>query len=154
MKSIYFGIAVILASAYSYLGLVQPNLETEITYNKFYGSEIEFDQDLYETLKLDNKPVLLRFTADWCIYCKYQEPDWNSKELNNLVSDLQIVKMKVDLTKEETHKMKLLRSFGRNSIPTYVFIKGDYNNVFNGWSTVSYYKNWIKNQIQKTTKND
>lgn len=147
--------AVCMASGLSYFGMIKPLTvkivsERPQSFNEqLFSKEIPFDQDLYETLVYDGIPVTLHFTADWCIYCKYQEPDWNSAEMNSVAKENKVVRMVIDLTQKNVEGEKLLRSFKRNSIPTYVFVKGDIQVVYSGWASKTSFVNWLKSCIKR-----
>ncbi|MFT5170369.1 MAG: thiol:disulfide interchange protein [Candidatus Marinamargulisbacteria bacterium] len=67
-------------------------------------------------------PVFLKFTAAWCISCKVNEKlSFNSKRVRDKFSELKIIPIEVDWTHRSQEISDLLRTYGRNSIPFYVY---------------------------------
>lgn len=121
-------------------------LTEEIGYTDMYGKEIPFDEGLMETLQFDGKIFILHFTADWCTYCIAQEPMWNSPEMEQVTKDMKIVRMKVDMTDNLRSQWMFLKEFNRQSIPTYVMIKGGEDfRLYNGWGwSANSFVKWVK----------
>ena len=70
----------------------------------------------YSKEKLNNN-YFLYFTADWCQNCKVFEKLYLSKDR---IKKCDLKFIKVDLTKYNKEHWKLLATFKRNSLPTYV----------------------------------
>ena len=61
-------------------------------------------------------------TAAWCITCLANEKvALSSPELKRFFSDNEITYLKGDWTNQDAEITKYLESFGRNSVPLYVF---------------------------------
>ena len=72
--------------------------------------------------KLEQGPVFLNFTADWCITCKVNERvALKTKNTLNLFKEKEIFYMEADWTNKNKVIAEKLESFGRSSIPLYVF---------------------------------
>ena len=72
--------------------------------------------------KLEQGPVFLNFTADWCITCKVNERvALKTKNTLNLFKEKKIFYMEADWTNKNKVIAEKLESFGRSSIPLYVF---------------------------------
>ncbi len=75
-------------------------------------------------LKIKESPVFLNFTADWCITCKVNERvALNSSKIKDFFLDNNIEYIKADWTNKNDEISKLLASYGRSSIPFYVYFK-------------------------------
>ena len=78
------------------------------------------DQEL--TKRLAEGPVFLNFTADWCITCKVNERvALKTKETLGFFDDKNIFYLEADWTNKNELIAKKLASFGRSSIPLYVY---------------------------------
>ena len=72
--------------------------------------------------KINEGPVFLNFTADWCITCKVNEKvALNGEAFNNLINTKKISYIKADWTNRNDEIFNLLESYGRSGIPLYVF---------------------------------
>ena len=97
-----------------FLTLPTQNISTQENTNVF--SEAELNK------KLEQGPVFLNFTADWCITCKVNERvALKTKNTLNLFKEKEIFYMEADWTNKNKVISEKLESFGRSSIPLYVF---------------------------------
>ena len=97
-----------------FLTLPTQNISTQENTNGF--SEAELNE------KLEQGPVFLNFTADWCITCKVNERvALKTKNTLNLFKEKEIFYMEADWTNKNKVIAEKLESFGRSSIPLYVF---------------------------------
>ena len=97
-----------------FLTLPTQNISTQENTNVF--SEAELNK------KLEQGPVFLNFTADWCITCKVNERvALKTKNTLNLFKEKKIFYMEADWTNKNKVIAEKLESFGRSSIPLYVF---------------------------------
>jgi thiol:disulfide interchange protein DsbD len=97
----------------------------------YAGEGIEwesFTPDYLEQLKQEGKAVFLDFTAAWCLSCQVNERlAFSSEEVQNKFEELNIVALKADWTSRNETITKALASYGRNSVPLYVFYPGGNN---------------------------
>ena len=71
--------------------------------------------------KRRNKPVLIDFYADWCVYCKQMEQ--TTFQDKRVIKELgRFVAIKVDLTKITTEGRAAADKYGVVGLPTFVFI--------------------------------
>ena len=78
------------------------------------------DEEL--TLRLSEGPVFLNFTADWCITCKVNERvAIKTKETLKFFEEKNIFYLEADWTNKNEFIAKKLASFGRSSIPLYIY---------------------------------
>ena len=97
-----------------FLTLPTQNISSQENANGF--SEAELNK------KLEQGPVFLNFTADWCITCKVNERvALKTKNTLNLFKEKKIFYMEADWTNKNKVIAEKLESFGRSSIPLYVF---------------------------------
>ena len=78
------------------------------------------DEEL--TMRLAEGPVFLNFTADWCITCKVNERvAIKTKETLKFFEEKNIFYLEADWTNKNELIAKKLASFGRSSIPLYIY---------------------------------
>jgi thiol:disulfide interchange protein DsbD len=109
-----FGILIIL------IGLVYANSMRE----QGMSWETYSDMDFVEA-KENGLPVLLDFSADWCIPCmELDRNTWTNTEVIQATKDVR--RMKVDLTQFDSPESEALRKrFNISGVPTIVFIRTD-----------------------------
>lgn len=114
---------LILAAAWGARGVTlfgatpQSAAESEL-WQPFHESELE-------RLVNSGVPVLVDFTADWCLSCKVNEQvALSSEDVQERVRELGIVLMKADWTLRNEDITKALAKFGRSSVPLYVLYAG------------------------------
>jgi thiol:disulfide interchange protein/DsbC/DsbD-like thiol-disulfide interchange protein len=65
-------------------------------------------------------PVLVDFTAKWCLICQANHLILSQDGISSKLADKGFVKMKADSTKNDPVITQELRKFGRNGVPLYV----------------------------------
>jgi len=76
--------------------------------------------------KLAKGPVFLNFTADWCITCKVNERvALKTEETLKFFEKKNIFYLEADWTNKNELIAKKLASFGRSSIPLYIYYPDD-----------------------------
>ncbi len=94
------------------------DISKDISWNAFNREEIE-------GLLNEHKPVFIDFTAKWCITCLANEKlALSSSEFQELVHKKQIHLFKGDWTNNNEEISKALESFGRQSVPLYIYYDG------------------------------
>tara|TARA_B100001564_G_scaffold292130_1_gene256347 strand:- start:1955 stop:3967 length:2013 start_codon:yes stop_codon:yes gene_type:complete len=82
------------------------------------------DEEL--TKRIAEGPVFLNFTADWCITCKVNERvALKTNETLKFFEEKNIFYFEADWTNKNELIAKKLASFGRSSIPLYVYYPGE-----------------------------
>ena len=73
----------------------------------------------------EKRPVFIDFTADWCITCLMnKKTSLQSLTMAELAKEKNILLLKADITKSEKSAWQGLKSFGRASVPLYVYYDG------------------------------
>jgi thiol:disulfide interchange protein DsbD len=68
-----------------------------------------------------HKTVLLDFTADWCLTCKFNEKTvLDSEPVVSKLKALNVVPMQADWTVQDPQITQLLNKFNRSGVPLYV----------------------------------
>lgn len=81
-----------------------------------------FSQAELTRLRNSNQPVLVNMTAAWCITCLANEKvALSSEQLRDYFAANGIVYMKGDWTNQDASITEYLASFGRSSVPLYVY---------------------------------
>ena len=71
------------------------------------------------------RPILLEFTADWCINCKVlEQTTLKNPRLLQTISTLGVTPLRVDLTQVDDLRRDLFRRFGGRAIPYIVLLNG------------------------------
>lgn len=71
------------------------------------------------------QPVFIDFTAEWCINCKYNERVVIETEpVRKAFREKSILPLKADWTEKDPEITEMLKSFGRSSVPAYLFYPG------------------------------
>jgi len=82
----------------------------------------KFDTVSFERYLADNKPVFLDFTAAWCLSCQVNEQTvFHNQKIIDRFKERGIITIKADWTNHDPEITEALNSFGKNSIPLYVF---------------------------------
>lgn len=80
----------------------------------------EFSIERLNELKLKGTPVLIDFTAKWCLICQANHIVLSSQAVEAKLAELGVVKMKADWTKNNPIITTELRKHGRNGVPLYL----------------------------------
>ncbi|MGZ3632949.1 MAG: protein-disulfide reductase DsbD family protein [Parachlamydiaceae bacterium] len=78
-----------------------------------------------EELKEQGTPILIDFTAKWCLICQVNHLVLCNAEVTQKMREKNVVKMKADWTRKDATITQALQAFGRNAVPLYVLIKRD-----------------------------
>lgn len=89
---------------------------------------MDYSEENLQSLLLQNKPVLIDFTASWCLTCQVTKKQiFGSKDVINTFKDKDIVILRADWTKRDPEITKALNRFGRSGVPTKVLFSSDPN---------------------------
>lgn len=77
-----------------------------------------------EELQKQGKPILIDFTAKWCLTCQANRIALTSEDVERKITSLGIVTMEADWTKNDPVITQALRKYGRNGVPLYLLFTG------------------------------
>jgi thiol:disulfide interchange protein len=84
-----------------------------------------YSPEKFEELRAKGKPVLIDFTAAWCLTCQVNKKmALESESVIKKVKELGITPMRADWTNQDPVITQVLAGYGRNSIPLYVLHYG------------------------------
>ncbi len=70
-------------------------------------------------------PVLVNFTADWCITCKANEQvALSTDRVEQLFAEKGVIRFKADWTRRDTQIAEALAAYGRSGVPLYLWWSG------------------------------
>ncbi len=85
-----------------------------------------YDADTLAQYRADGQPVLINFTAAWCITCLVNEKVvLSSNEVQAELRDSAIVHMKGDWTNKDPAITRVLEQYGRSGVPLYLLFSSD-----------------------------
>ncbi|CUI17809.1 putative thiol:disulfide interchange protein DsbD [Candidatus Protochlamydia naegleriophila] len=84
-----------------------------------------FSPERVAELRKQGRPVLIDFTAKWCLICQANHMVLDSEDVEKRLADEGVVKMVADWTKNDPVITEELSKFGRNSVPLYVLYGKD-----------------------------
>ncbi len=109
--------------AASYIVPVGPSLTSESVNNGLAWEQ--YSPERVVELHGQGRPLLIDFTAAWCLSCKVNERvAFGSVDVQGRLNELSVVTMKADWTSRDERITRALASFGRNSVPLYVLYTG------------------------------
>lgn len=84
-----------------------------------------YSQERVEELQKKGVPVLVDFTAKWCLICQVNHLVLSTEAVDSKLDQLGVVRMKADWTKNDPKITEELRKHGRNSVPLYLLYGKD-----------------------------
>jgi len=85
----------------------------------------KFSPERIAELRSQGKPILVDFTAKWCLICQANHLVLSTNNVQGRLEELGVVKMKADWTKSDPVITEELRKFGRNGVPLYLLYGPD-----------------------------
>ncbi|WP_158227849.1 protein-disulfide reductase DsbD family protein [Estrella lausannensis] len=83
-----------------------------------------FSRERLNALIKEGKPVIIDFTARWCLICQTNHMVLATSGVEAKFKELGVVKMKADWTRRDPEITKELRLFGRSGVPLYLYYDG------------------------------
>jgi thiol:disulfide interchange protein DsbD len=86
-----------------------------------------FSPERLAQLRSEGKPVLIDFTAKWCLICQANHLTLSSGSVSSQLDKAGVIKMRADWTKNDPVITEELSKYGRNSVPLYLLFGQDGN---------------------------
>lgn len=104
------------------LGLRERGTEEGVRVTTGQGIAWEtFSPGRLEELLSEGRPVLINFTAAWCLTCYVNEKiAFSSPALAEKFRDLNVAALKADWTRRDAEITRAIRGYGRSGVPLYV----------------------------------
>jgi thiol:disulfide interchange protein len=114
------------------------HINYNLIYNAFSETAIEqnranegkkwndFSVELLKKAHLEKKPVMIDFTANWCLNCQFNKAAvLYTKDIGDMIDKKGVVAIKADLTQPDPEIESLLKHLGSRSIPFLAIFPGD-----------------------------
>ena len=114
---------VLIAIAVMLLNVPKATLTTQLNNSDSSGVNYQtFSMQGLNELREQGSPVFVNMTAAWCITCLANEKvALSTAQLKQYFADNKIVYLKGDWTNQDASITQYLESFGRSSVPLYVY---------------------------------
>lgn len=123
--SISFAIAILFVGAKFILVSTELPAEVEATSTLVADGWETFSPERVAELQKQGKPILIDFTAKWCLICQANHIAMSTDSVSSNLKEKGVVKMKADWTKNDPVITQELRKFGRNGVPLYLLYGSD-----------------------------
>lgn len=90
-------------------------------------SWVPFSADRIVELQSQGIPVIIDFTARWCLICQANHMVLARPEVSDKLAQMGVVKMLADWTSKDSKITRALQLFGRSGVPLYVLYGKDEN---------------------------
>lgn len=125
----YVGYVFTLACAVGAFALIPMALKMEAPQEKVavHGDLAwePFSLERVAELRAKKIPVLIDFTAKWCLICQSNHLVLSNNEVEKKFKELGVVRMKADWTKNDPLITNELQKFGRSGVPLYLLYGSD-----------------------------
>jgi len=116
-----FVIILVFGTAFSLYNVETKSENADGVHKQGSISWQKFSPELVSQLRKENKPVLIDFTAAWCLSCQVNEKvAFGDAEVQRVLKEKNVETLKADWTNNDEVITKALAEFGRNSVPLYV----------------------------------
>lgn len=85
------------------------------------GDWVAFSMEEVHRLREENTPVFIDFTAKWCLLCQSNHVVLEQNDVVAAFKEKGVIRMKADWTRKDEEISKALESFGRSSVPLYIY---------------------------------
>jgi thiol:disulfide interchange protein DsbD len=86
---------------------------------------IEYSQEVFDNCVAEKSPMILNFTASWCLNCQFNQSVFKDEKITGIIKERGIKLIKCDWTNRNEHVTGLLKKYGAVSVPLTVYYPGD-----------------------------
>ena len=114
-------LGIIFTSAFYFVDLSKPS-ENTIASKDLENMWETFSTQKMESLRSQEKPVFVIFSAEWCLTCKTNEKGvLNTEEIKNLFKKYNVSVLYGDYTNGDEEIDRWIKSYGKAGVPVYAF---------------------------------
>jgi thiol:disulfide interchange protein DsbD len=99
--------------------------ESSTTYATSETTWEPFSAERVQELRKQKIPVLIDFTAKWCLICQTNHFVLSQSKVQKKLDELKVVRMKADWTRHDPAITTALKALGRSGVPLYVLYADD-----------------------------
>lgn len=121
----FFAGGYIILNSTALSGTPQESQKHEVAIGDAKPDWETFSPERIAELQSQGIPVIVDFTAKWCLICQANHLVMSSEDVDQKFEELGVVKMKADWTKRDSVITEALRKYGRNSVPLYLLFGSD-----------------------------
>jgi thiol:disulfide interchange protein len=122
----WWPVAPALAAAIALVAIVPHGAPVQATAVAGEGANLPFSETRLASLRAEGRPVLLYFTADWCLTCKVNEKVAIERdEVTQAFAKKRVAVMVGDWTNGDPAISRFLGQHGRSGVPFYLFYPAD-----------------------------
>ncbi len=120
-KISYFMTAVFLIGSLGMIKMASGQVSSPDSHEIAHAGWEPFSAEKVAELRKTKTPILIDFTAKWCLICQANHLVMTNKEVTKKFAENGVVLMKADWTRYDPVITEALKKYGRSGVPLYVY---------------------------------